>query len=65
MNLKEILKLAIWSGVKRKEGKRREYLSTNDLDTERKLKPNYKTQRKNKENISGISDVGTHDIWPD
>ena len=65
MNFKEILKLSIWSNIKYRKSKRREYLSTNDLDTEGKLKANYKNQRKKKENITGISNVGINDIWPD
>ncbi len=65
MNFKELLKLSIWAGVKYRKSKRREYLSTNDLNSEGKLKANYKNQRNKKEDTSGISDVGTHDIWPD
>ena len=46
MNFRELLKLSIWSGVKYRKSKRREYLSTNDLNADRTLKKNYKSLRK-------------------
>jgi len=49
MNFKEILKLSIWSNIKYRKSKRREYLSTNDLNADRTLKKNYKSLRKKKE----------------
>lgn len=49
MNLKELLKLSIWSGVKYLKSKKREYVSTNDLNQDRTLKKNYKSKRKKKD----------------
>ena len=50
MNFKRLLKLSIWSGVKFRNSNRREYLSTNDLNQDRTIKKNYKSQRKKDEN---------------
>jgi len=50
MNFKRLLRFSIWSGVKYRTSKRREYLSTNDLNQDRTIKKNYKSLRKKDEN---------------